>query len=56
MTDVKLIGKRNLSYERKAAYTLINEDIDRGNSLEMILLLAKYDPALEVDQIKVEVM
>jgi len=46
---IKLIGKRGLSYRPKnneAAYKLINQSLDHGNFLEMILLLGKYDPIL----------
>lgn len=48
---IKLVGKRGLSYrgakDAEAAYTLSNPNLDHGNFLEIILLLAKYDPLLE---------
>lgn len=48
---VKLIGKRGLSYRgaknSEAAYTLNDPTLDHGNFLEIILLLAKYDPLLK---------
>jgi len=47
---VKLIGKRGLSYRGKefeAAYTLCNKDVDHGNFLEILLLLATFDPLLK---------
>ena len=44
---IKLIGKRGLSCrgakDAEAAYTLENSNLDHGNFLEIILLLAKYD-------------
>lgn len=47
---IKMIGKRGLSYrggsENEAAYTLLNDNIDHGNFLEIILLIAKFDPIL----------
>jgi len=48
---IKLIGKRGLSYRgaknAEAAYTLNDLSLDHGNFLEIILLLAKYDPLLK---------
>lgn len=46
---VRVIGKRGLSYRghSESAHTLGNEEADRGNFLEILLLLAKYDPALK---------
>jgi len=47
---VKLIEKRGLSYRGKsneAAYTLKVENLDHGNSLEIITLLEKYDSTLK---------
>jgi hypothetical protein len=43
---IKVIGKRGLSYrgdKNEAAYTLLNEDIDHGNFLELLLFLGKFD-------------
>jgi len=48
---IKLIGKRGLSYRgaknAEAAFTLKDQNLDHGNFLEIILLLAKYDPILQ---------
>ncbi len=46
---IKCIGKCGLSYRgnrNEAAYLLENPELDRGNFLEMLLLLRKYDPIL----------
>lgn len=46
---VKVLGKRGLSYrqvENEAAYTFDDNTIHRGNFMELILLLAKYDVCL----------
>lgn len=47
---LKLVGKRGLSYRRnenEAAYSLLDESLDHGTFLEIILLLAKYDIILK---------
>jgi hypothetical protein len=46
---IKLIGKHSLSYRGKhneSSYTLHNDSIENGNSLEILLLLKKYDVVL----------
>ncbi|KAL4089590.1 hypothetical protein QTP88_024603 [Uroleucon formosanum] len=46
---IKLIGKRGLSYRGKrneAAYSLNDHNLDRGNFLEIMILLSKYDPII----------
>jgi len=48
---IKLIGKRGLSCrgakDAEIAHTLKNSNLDHGNFLEIILLLAKYDLFLQ---------
>ncbi|CAG9771461.1 unnamed protein product [Ceutorhynchus assimilis] len=47
---IKLVGKRGLSYrgdsQNEAAYSLLNENIDHGNFLEIVLVISKFDPLL----------
>ncbi|XP_031337426.1 uncharacterized protein LOC116166562 [Photinus pyralis] len=46
---IKVIGKRGLSYrgsDNEAAYSLLDDSIDHGNFLEMILLISKLDVLL----------
>ncbi|KAJ8672225.1 hypothetical protein QAD02_003484 [Eretmocerus hayati] len=47
---IKLIGKRGLSWRAKrneAAHSLADLELDHGNFLEILLLLAKYDSILQ---------
>ena len=47
---IKCIGKRGLSYRggsHEAAYSLENVALDRGNFLEIIMLLSEYDTTLQ---------
>lgn len=54
----KLIGKRGLSYrgKRNESAMSLNNEGDHGNYLEIVMLLAKYDPVLKdhIDKIKME--
>lgn len=47
---IKFIGKRGLSFRGKkfeASYLLEDPKLDKGNFLELILLLSKYDIVLK---------
>lgn len=48
---IKLIGKRGLSYRGKrneSGYTLHDENKDHGNFLEILRLIGKFDPTLQI--------
>jgi hypothetical protein len=46
---LKVIGKRGLSYRgaEESGYTLLDDSVDHGNFLEILLLVGKFDPLLE---------
>lgn len=47
---VKVVGKRGFSYRKEhneSSYTLDNDSLGHGNSLELIILLGKYDVCLK---------
>lgn len=47
---IKVIGKRDLSFRgssNESGYTLNDDTIDHGDFLELILLIAKFDPLMQ---------
>lgn len=57
---IKFIGKRGLSFRgaknAESAYTLGDQNLDHGNFLEALLLVAKFDPVLKahIDEVVIK--